>query len=103
MNLLIYPLLKTRDGRRIGEFPVGSLSWEASTGTVLDCPDRELFRLLHRHFSWPIAVRRAQGGLGTVLVHEWEELPPGSEEHFREAVSRLHRLGLLARPAVERS
>ncbi|MGI5844341.1 MAG: hypothetical protein ACOX9B_09225 [Candidatus Xenobium sp.] len=98
MNLLIHPLLKTRDGRKTGEFPVGSLSWNAATGTVLDSPDRDLLRLLQRHFSWPIMVRRARGGPASALLHEWEELAPGSEEHFREAVNRLHRLGFVALP-----
>jgi hypothetical protein len=98
VNLLIHPLLKTRDGRKIGEFPVGSLSWDAATGTVLDSPDRDLLRLLQRHFLWPIMVRRARGGPASALLHEWEELAPGSEEHFREAVNRLHRLGFVALP-----
>ncbi len=96
--MLIYPLLQTRDGRQQAEFPVGSLSWDSSSGVVLDCPDREVFRRLHRHFSFPLTVRRPRGASTSVLAHEWEELSPGTEEHFREAVARLHHLGVVACP-----
>ncbi len=99
MNMLVYPLLPTRDGRQQAEFPVGTLSFGVAEGVVLDCPDREVFRRLHRHFSFPLTVRRGRGASTSVLSHEWEELSPGTEEHFREAVARLHRLGVVARPA----
>ena len=96
--MLVYPLIKTRDGRQQAEFPVGSVSWTPAEGVVLDCPDRDVFRRLHRHFSFPLTVRRARGSPTSVLTHEWEELSPGTEEHFREAVARLHHLGMVACP-----
>lgn len=95
--MILYPLRVTRDGRQAGEFPVGTVTWSAAEGVVLECPDRELFATLHRHFSRPLHARRAQGSPTSVLTHDWVELPPGTEEHYREAVSRLHRLGVVAR------
>ena len=99
MNLLLYPLIATRDGRQLGEFPLGGLAWNGSEGVVLDCPDREVSQRLHRHFLSPLSVRRVLGTPTSVLTHEWRELAPGTEEHFQEALARLHRLGLAARPA----
>lgn len=97
--MILYPLRPTRDGRQAGEFPVGTLAWSAAEGVVLECPDRELFAALHRHFSRPLPARRAHGTPASAMFHGWVELAPGTEEHFREAVARLHRLGVVAREA----
>lgn len=97
MNRILLPLIATREGRQPGEFPVGTVSWSAAEGVVLECPDRDLFRRLHHHFSSPLPARRARGSVASVLTHEWEELAPGTEEHFREALARLHRLGVVSR------
>lgn len=95
--MILYPLRTTREGRQPGEFPVGTVTWTAAEGVVLECPDRELFATLHRHFSRPLQARRALGSPASVLTHEWVELAPGTEQHFREALARLHRLGVVAR------
>lgn len=97
--MILYPLRDTRDGRQPGEFPVGTVSWNAAEGIVLEVPDRELFATLHRHFSRPLQARRAQGSPTSVLTHDWVDLAPGTEGHFREALARLHRLGVVAREA----
>lgn len=99
MSRVLYPLRTTREGRQVGEFPVGTVAWSLEEGVVLDCPDRDLFRRLHRHFSGPLLARRGRGSAATVLTHEWQELAPGTEEHFHEALARLHRLGVVAREA----
>lgn len=75
---------------------MGTVEWDAENGVVLDVPDRELFRALHGHFSRPLLARRARGSPASVLAHEWVELPPGTEDHFREALARLHTFGVVA-------
>ncbi|MEW6277522.1 MAG: hypothetical protein AB1758_02785 [Candidatus Eremiobacterota bacterium] len=35
------------------------------------------------------------GGAELVLAHAWVTLEPGSEEHFRACLARLHRLGFV--------
>ena len=115
MRYLIYPLVKGREGRRRGEFPLGMVEFSEEEGPQIDCPDYGLQRQLSRLFAAPILVRHALGdgsrlfaapilvrhALGDgvkFLSYTWEEAQPGSREHFEELVHRLHLLGLSARP-----
>ena len=97
MKQVLYPMRSTREGRKVGEFPVGSVVFR--DGQVLvDVPDRKLQSRLEALFGETYRVRRVQGGWETALAHSWEELPPGSERHFDEGLRRLLRLDLTALP-----
>ena len=98
MRYLIYPLVKGREGRRRGEFPLGMVEFSEEEGPQIDCPDYGLQRQLSRLFAAPILVRHALGDGVKFLIYTWEEAQPGSREHFEELVHRLHLLGLSARP-----
>lgn len=98
MRYLIYPLVKGREGRRRGEFPLGMVDFSEEEGPQIDCPDYGLQRQLSRLFAAPILVRHALGDGVKFLSYTWEEAQPGSREHFEELVHRLHLLGLSARP-----
>ncbi|HXE73692.1 MAG TPA: hypothetical protein VNO81_13605 [Candidatus Nitrosotenuis sp.] len=95
--MLLYPLRATREGRRAGEFPLATVQWTPQ-GVVLECPDHQLAERLRQVFFRPLKARVARVAAGEVQGHRWVELPPGTEEHFREALLRLHRLDLVARP-----
>lgn len=98
MRYLIYPLVKGREGRRRGEFPLGMVEFSEEEGPQIDCPDYGLQRQLSRLFAAPILVRHSLGDGVKFLSYTWEEAQPGSREHFEELVHRLHLLGLSARP-----
>lgn len=93
--MVLYPLIRTRDGRRQGEFPVGTLEWDGERVQV-HCRDRALGTRLKEFFAEPILIRVPQGTVETVIGHSWVRLEPGSEDHFLEGVRRLRRLDLTA-------
>ena len=93
MDYVLYPLVMARDGRKTGEFPLGTVSFDDENGVKVDCPDVGLNRRLTEFFSTPRRVRRKLGSVDTVLTYTWEELEPGTEEYFQGSISRLHCLG----------
>ncbi|MBQ7502974.1 hypothetical protein IJT93_09780 [bacterium] len=98
MQYVIYPLVSGREGKKRGEFPVGSVSFE--DGSIsLECPDYAINRRLEGLFCSSLRVRRPLGSPEGVLTYGWTELEPGSEEHFYEAAARLHLLGFEAEEA----
>lgn len=98
MQYVIYPLVNGREGRKKGEFPVGTAALE--DGAVsLECPDYAVNRRLEALFCGTLRVRRPLGGPESVLTYGWTELEPGGEEHFLEALARLHQLGFEAEEA----
>lgn len=95
MKFVLYPLVTTRNGRKVGEFQMGSVAFVEKKGTIdIDCPDTEWSQKLRRFFSSALQVRRTRGNTASILTYEWEELYPGNEEYFTEAVARLHTLGI---------
>lgn len=97
MRYVIYPLVNGRDGRHRGEFPMGVVSFESEeTGIEIDCADYTLSRRLEKYFSSDIVIRRPLGTASSVMTYKNELIKPGSEEYLREAVSRLHSMGLAA-------
>lgn len=92
MQYSIFPLVSTRTGRKLGEFPLGSVSFNED-GLKVDLPDAAVQRRVEALFTNPLRIRRAAGEINMALTYTWEELEPGSEEHFQEAVARLHHLG----------
>ena len=95
MDYVLYPLVMARDGRKTGEFPLGTVSFDDENGVKVDCPDVGLNRRLTEFFSTPRRVRRKLGSVDTVLTYTWEELEPGTEEYFQESISRLQCLGFV--------
>lgn len=94
----LYPLVKTKDGRRRGEFPLGTLSLNNDGEINIYCPDAQTATKLRLHFSSPISVRRSLGSQASVVFHSWETISPGDDDYFEEALSRLHWLNLAAVP-----
>lgn len=97
MELLLFPLRSTREGRRPGEFPVGHVAWDGQSVTI-DCPDREVAARLDQLFRQPLRIRDSRGGAELIMAHGWAVLEPGTEQHFHACVARLHRLGLVPGP-----
>ncbi len=97
MDYVLYPLVMARDGRKLGEFPLGTVSFDQENGIRVDCPDGGLNRRLSEYFTTPRRVRRKLGSVETVLTYAWEELEPGSQEYFQESIARLHCLGFVAK------
>lgn len=89
----LYPLKRTSKGRKQGEFPLGSVDWE--DGLKLDVRDRQLRESLREYFQQPVWVPLPMGDEDELMGHTWECLDPGDEEHFFEAVRRLHRRDLV--------
>ena len=92
MQYSIFPLVSTRTGRKSGEFPLGSVSF-SEEGLKVDLPDATIQRRVETLFTSPLRIRRALGEINVALTYTWEDLEPGTEEHFQEAVARLHLLG----------
>lgn len=98
MKWWIYPLRPTRQGRKPGEFPVGSIGWAPGLGLDLEVPDPGLAAWLREHLGRPLQVRQCLGSPGQGWGHRWIALAPGGEEHLQEALRRLHRVGFVAVP-----
>ena len=94
MKVAIYPMRQTKEGRKQGEFPVGSLELVEGQ-VVVDIPDRRLASQVRDLFCNVFRVRRMLGGMETAMAHTWEDLLPGGERHFDEGVRRLLRLDLV--------
>ena len=86
--MMIYGYKRTSSGRKKSQFPLGSVSWDGKL--VLDVRDRTLRENLRSFFAEPLWVPVPLGDECTLMGHTWEELPSGTEEHFWEAVKRLH-------------
>ncbi|MBQ7567927.1 hypothetical protein IJT17_03900 [bacterium] len=92
----LYNLVKGRDGRRPSEFSAATLTVNEEWQAVIDCPNRELFRKLRDFFCSPLRVRVHIAKPPNYYAYRWQELEPGSEKHVREALSRLHQIGMIA-------
>lgn len=92
--MMLYGFKRTAKGRVRGEFPLGSVEWNGEL--VLKVRDRQLRESLKAYFSEPIWVPLPLGDESRLMGHTWEELPSGTEEHFLEALKRLHRREIFA-------
>jgi hypothetical protein len=87
--MMLYGYKRTSKGRQRSEFPLGRIDWEGKL--VLQVRDRTLRENLRKYFEEPIWVPVPLGDEDGFMGHTWECLKPGDEEHFLEAVKRLHR------------
>jgi len=94
--VVLYPVRYTKEGRRLGEFPVGTVVL-AEGQIVVDVPDKKIRAKVEELFGQPFKVRVPRGNVETVLGHSWQELSPGHPLHFQEGLRRLLRLDLMAR------
>lgn len=92
--MMLYTYKRTSKGRVKSEFPLGSIDWDGKL--VLTIRDRTLRENLRNYFEEPIWVPIPLGDEDQIMGHTWECLQPGDEEHFLEAVKRLHRRDLYA-------
>jgi hypothetical protein len=86
--MMLFSYKKSSKGRQRGEFPLGQIDWEGKP--VVTVRDRTLREQLREYFQQPIWVPIPLGDEDNVMGHTWECLQPGDEEHFLEAVKRLH-------------
>jgi len=91
--MILYPLKKSSKGRERGEFPLGQVDWDGDL--VLEVRDRSLRDKLKSYFQEPIWVPVPLGDEDQIMGHTWECLEPGGEEHFFEAVKRLHQMDMI--------
>jgi len=92
--IVLYRLRTTKEGRKREEFPAGSLDFQEGK-LVLEVPDRTLAKNITRLFEETYQVRVVRGSAETFLGHAWQNLEPGSEQHFDEGLRRLVRLNLV--------
>ena len=86
--MMLYGYKRSSSGRQRSEFPLGSLDWEGRL--VLNIRDRSLRENLKSYFQEPVWIPVPLGDENSVMGHAWERLEAGDEEHFYEAVKRLH-------------
>jgi hypothetical protein len=87
--MMLYGFKRSSKGRKRSEFPLGTLEWHGKL--VLNVRDRSLRERLKTFFEQPIWVPVPLGDEDRLMGHSWDCLEPGDEEHFFEAVKRLHR------------
>ena len=87
--MMIYGYKRSAKGRKRSEFPLGSLEWDGKL--ILNVRDRTLREKLKSYFEQPLWVPTPLGDSDSLMGHTWDKLEPGDEEHFFEAVKRLHR------------
>lgn len=90
--MILYGYKRTSKGRKRSEFPVGSIDWDGKL--VLQVRDRTLRESIRDYFKEPIWVPLPLGDEDMIMGHTWECLQAGDEEHFLEAVKRLHKKDL---------
>ena len=95
MRFVLLPLRNSKEGRKRGEFPLGTVSYREPQ-IEMEVPDRRTCARLREHFSQTYRVRIFRGAEENVMAHGFEELAPGSERHFDEGLRRLPRLDLIA-------
>lgn len=88
----LYGYRRTSKGRQRSEFPLGSVDWDE--GLVMDIRDRQLRQSLTEYFQQPVWVPLPLGDGDQLMGHTWECLEAGDEEHFFEALKRLHQRDL---------
>ncbi len=94
--MVLYPVKYTKEGRRLGEFPVGTV--DLTDGRiVVDVPDKKIRGKVEELFGQPFKIRVPRGSAETVLGHSWQEVGPGHPQHFQEGLRRLLRVDLMAR------
>lgn len=86
--MMLYGFKRTSSGRHRSEFPLGSLDWDGKL--VVNVRDRNLRESLKTYFQEAIWIPVPLGDQDKVMGHTWERLEAGDEEHFYEAVKRLH-------------
>lgn len=96
MTWVLYSLIKGRDGRKPSEFSVAAVSVNDEWKVIIDCPNREMFRKLRDFFGAPMRVRVHIAKPPGFYSYGWKEVEPGSEQHFREALNRLHQINMVA-------
>ncbi|MFA7480368.1 MAG: hypothetical protein WC314_07675 [Vulcanimicrobiota bacterium] len=89
---MLYGYIRTSQGRKRSEFPLGTLEWRDKV--ILNIRDRSLRDKLNTYFQEPLWVPLPLGDSDALMGHTWDRLEPGDEEHFMEALKRLHRLDL---------
>ena len=87
--MMIYGYKRSPKGRKRSEFPLGSLEWDDKL--ILNVRGRTLREKLKTYFEQPLWVPIPLGDSDNLMGHTWDKLEPGDEEHFLEAVKRLHR------------
>lgn len=100
MKYVILPVRSTKEGRKRGEFPVGTVHF-ADSLVHFEVPDRRICERLRKHFSQDFRVRVFRGSGDNIMAHGFESLPAGNERHFDEALRRLLRLDFMAIPESE--
>ncbi len=96
MTWVLYSLIKGRSGRKPSEFSVATVTVNDEWQVVIDCPNREIFRKLREFFGTPMQVRQHIAKPPNYFSYSWKEVSPGCEQHFREALNRLHQINLVA-------
>ena len=96
MTWVLYSLIQGRDGRKPSEFSVATITVNEEWKVVIDCPNREIFRKLRDFFGTPIQVRQHIAKPSHYYSYCWQEVEPGCESHFREALNRLHQINMVA-------
>lgn len=88
----LYAYKRTSKGRQKSEFPLGRIEWDGRL--VLSVRDRQLRESLKEYFQKPVWVPIPLGDEDNLMGHSWECLEAGDEEHFFEALKRLHQRDL---------
>lgn len=96
MTWVLYSLMQGRDGRKPSAFSAASITVSDEWKVIIDCPNREVFRKLRDFFGSPLKVRTHIAKPPHFYSYSWQEVEPGSEQHFREALNRLHQINMVA-------
>jgi hypothetical protein len=97
VNYLLYPVRSGKEGRKQGEFHLGTCRFENGQ-LELDVPDKKMAARLRQHFGTSFRVRVFGGEGDNVMAHRFEELAPGTREHFQEGLRCLLRVDVLPIP-----
>ena len=94
MKLVVFPLRSGKEGRKRGEYALGTME-NGPSDIAFDIPNRNTLSRLRKHFSETYKIRVFAGAEG-LMAHRFEELAPATEGHFEEGLRRLVHIDMIA-------
>lgn len=85
MKITLYSLLETGEGNKIDPEPKAIVTWDNDQISI-ETEDKSLEAQLMEFYSKPLSVRRAVSPKEGVVGFKEVEIPPNTEEFFRESV-----------------
>jgi phosphoglycolate phosphatase-like HAD superfamily hydrolase len=101
MKITLYPIFEEDGTSKIGSHPKAVILWE-NNQTTIQTNDKELEEKLKEFYSKPLSVRRSVPPKDGIIGFKEIEIPPNTEEFFKESVYLIRNLNYYGKLEGER-